>query len=224
LINFTFYYYLLTIVYVSFIISSLLLSLQERCIGYLSVPEFAPFAFTLARRMASLLASGKITTRSPIWRVAVDNVLIRLVDAETEAHEEVLRLLLAASKQLEVATLGQYLASTLANSRASRKEHKNRAEGTAGLPPIGYFGPESTWGAGTGAGGVGGNSLYSPSSGDLVGDWHYTAGSHDSRGPDGVRGTYALFLTKQPLLNKENAPALFEYLETTAPAAEAPAE
>jgi len=186
---------------------------QERCIGYLAIPEFAPFAFTLARRMASLLASGKITTSSSIWRVAVDNILIRLVDAETEAHEEVLRLLLAATKRLDAAKLGRYLASTLANSRPSRKEHKNRAAHAAGLPPIGYFGPDSTWGdAGGGA-----NNLYSPSSGDLIGDWQYPGGAHDARGPDGVRGTYALFVTKQPLLNKENAPELFEYLERTAP-------
>jgi hypothetical protein len=168
--------------------------------------------------MASLLTSGKITTTSPIWRVAVENVLIRLVDAETEAHEEVLRLLLVAVKQLDVTTLGRYLASTLANSRPSRKEHKNRAADAAGLPPIGYFGPESTWGAGVGGAGGGTTSLYSPGSGDLIGDWQYTTGgSHDPRGPDGVRGTYALFLTKQPLLNKENAPELFEYLESTAP-------
>lgn len=188
--------------------------MQERCIGYLAIPEFAPFAFTLARRMASLLTSGKITTTSSLWRIAVDNVLIRLVDAETEAHEEVLRLLLAASKQIDAANLGRYLASTLAKSRASRKEHKNRAADAAGLPPIGYFGPDSTWGD---AGGARASSLYSPSSGDLVGDWQHPGGAHDARGPDGVRGTYALFLTKQPLLNKKNAPELFEYLESTAP-------
>jgi hypothetical protein len=165
--------------------------------------------------MASLLASGKISTKSLIWRVAVDNVLIRLVDAETEAHEEVLRLLLAAAKQLDATKLGRYLASTLANSRRSRKEHKNRAADAAGLPPIGYYGPDSTWGAGVG---TAAGSLYSPSSGDLVSDWQYAVGgTHDARGPDGVRGTYALFLTKQPLLNEENASELFEYLESTAP-------
>ena len=180
----------------------------------MDVSEFAPFAFTLARRLASLVATGKITVKSSIWEIAVDNILIRLVDAETEAHEEVLRLLLAAAKQLDVITLGRYLAKTLALSRKSRNEHKNRAADAAGLPPIGYYGPDSTWGAAVGAGT--GTSLYSPSSGDLIGEWQQ-AHSLDHRGPDGVRGTYALFVTKQQLLNKENAAELFEYLESTAP-------
>ena len=104
---------------------------QERCLAYLStlaIPEFAPFAFTLARRMASLLAEGKVTPSSPLWRVAVDGVLLRLVDAETEAHEEILRLLLAAAPAIESSRLGSYLCTTLSNSRRSRKAHRKRIE------------------------------------------------------------------------------------------------
>lgn len=75
-------------------------ALQAACLDRLSdaaIPEFAPFAFTLARRMASLHAAGRVGPDHSLWQVAVDAVLLRLVDAETEVHEEVLRLLLAAA-------------------------------------------------------------------------------------------------------------------------------
>lgn len=192
-------------------------TLQERTLGFLStlaIPEFAPFAFTLARRMASLLAEGKVTPSSALWRVGIEGVLLRLVDSETEAHEEILRLLLAAAPSLDPGTLGRYLDTTLANSRRSRKAHKNRYEEDGGLPPLGY-GPESGWGGG------GDGGMYSLTTGDLYGDWFTHEGWREGaegakgRGADGVRGTYALFLGKQPELNDEMAPELFAYLDAT---------
>ena len=193
--------------------------LQERCLGYLSIlaiPEFAPFAFTLARRMASLLAEGKVTPSSALWRVAVERVLLRLVDSETEAHEEVLRLLLAAVPLLDPGTLGKYLDTMLGNSRRSRKVHKNRDSEEAGLPPM-WYNLDSGWGGG--GGGDGG--MYNLDNGDLNFDWFAqevfgegAEGAH-GRGADGVRGTYALFIGKQPELSAELAPELFSYLEAT---------
>jgi len=123
----------------------------------------------------------------------VDNVLIALVDAETEVHEEVLRLLLAAAPALEPKRLGEYLDKTLRNSRGSRKLHEKRAIEEAALP-AGFF--EELMSA----------SEYCTAEGVSV---------NGKRGADGVRGTYQLFLAKQPGLSILVAPALHAYLNAT---------
>lgn len=175
-------------------------SSQAACLDRLSdraVPEFAPFAFTLARRLATLHAAGRLDPTHPLWSVAVDGVLICLVDAETEVHEEVLRLLLAAAPVLEPTYLGTCLASTLAKSRKSRKLHKKRAIEEAALP-AGYFDDDGTAGGYSTAEGYGGSPTI-----------------QGGRGADGVRGTYHLFVQKQPALNRKIAPALFTYLDAS---------
>ncbi|KAL4437410.1 hypothetical protein ABPG75_004549 [Micractinium tetrahymenae] len=91
-----------------------------------SIPEFAPFGFTLALRMQHLLKSGRCEVKDGLWQLAVDQVLVKLVDSVTQAHEEVLRLLLAAAPKLDAMELSNYLTRTLNNSKKSRKRFKKR--------------------------------------------------------------------------------------------------
>ncbi|PNH12298.1 hypothetical protein TSOC_000779 [Tetrabaena socialis] len=64
--------------------------------GCLAV-EAADFAATLAGRLAELVKSRRLGPGSRLWLYAVDCLLVKSVDAHTQAHEEVLRLLLAAA-------------------------------------------------------------------------------------------------------------------------------
>lgn len=161
----------------------------------LAVPEFAPFAFTLARRMASLLAAGRARPAGALWAAAVDGLLVRLVDAESEVHEEVLRLLLAAAPALPPTRLAACLEATLAGSRRSRKAHKKRGAGEAAPPPGGGYASEGGWGGGYSTAGAGGGAAHAA---------------------DGIRGTYQQFLHKQPALTRDVAPALHAYLDSAA--------
>ncbi|GAB4814531.1 hypothetical protein N2152v2_001577 [Parachlorella kessleri] len=175
-----------------------------------AIPEFAPFGYTLARRMAALLAEGRVEVGGKLWLVAVDQILVKLVDAETQVHEEVLRLLLAAAQHIPLLDLVNYLHSTLANSRKSRKRWKKRRLG-GGDPDMPYGG----YGSG-GEGGGGGGGYHSGSGGG----GYFSAGGFPGQGgegtksADGVRATYLLFTKKVPGLNETVAPSLFSYLET----------
>lgn len=53
-----------------------------------------------------------------------------------QVHEEVLRLLLAAAPRIPVLQLSNYLSTTLAASRRSRKRYKKRRLGEAALGPL----------------------------------------------------------------------------------------
>ena len=86
--------------------------------------ELFDFAGTLAQRLAELVKARKLQPASSLWVVAVDNILIKAVDSQTQTHEEVLRLLLAAAPLLAPAQLGTYLALTLENSKKSRRRVK----------------------------------------------------------------------------------------------------
>ena len=52
-----------------------------------AVPEFATFGCTLARRMAALLASGGVEVGGALWTLAVDQILVKLVDSETQVRQ-----------------------------------------------------------------------------------------------------------------------------------------
>lgn len=155
-----------------------------------------------------MLTQGILHIKDPIWNLAVEGILVRLVDADTKVHEEVLRLLLlaagpAGSAQLEAKDVARLLTITLANSQQSREAYANRNAELAALPPF-------PWG-GEGLGGY---------DDEMVDEERYSyygqtglSIAAEERGADGVRGTYALFVKHVPGLNAELAPELFAYLQ-----------
>lgn len=44
--------------------------------------EFAPFAATLAQRLARLVSSARLAPGQPLWTLAVDSFLLRACDTE----------------------------------------------------------------------------------------------------------------------------------------------
>ena len=48
------------------------------------IVEWAAFAATLAQRLARMLAAGLISPAHKLWNLAVDRVLIKAVDADTQ--------------------------------------------------------------------------------------------------------------------------------------------
>lgn len=175
--------------------------------------EWAPFAATLAARLAHLLARRQLTVGGPLWQLALEQLLLRTVDSETQVHEEVLRLLLAAAPQMEISVLARYLQTTIQNSRRSRKRFKRKRVDPHFL---------TSGGAGSGYGSSGSLAGYmSPSvslrsfaggaGSDVEGDV-----KTEPTGSDGVRATYQLFQARLPSLTEAVAPAYFQYLSTTA--------
>ena len=51
-----------------------------------ALPEFAPFAATLAQRLTKLVAAGQLAPDQPLWRLAVDRFLVLAVDTEGQVH------------------------------------------------------------------------------------------------------------------------------------------
>ena len=47
-----------------------------------ALPEFAPFAATLAQRLTKLVAAGQLAPDQPLWQLAVDRFLVLAVDTE----------------------------------------------------------------------------------------------------------------------------------------------
>ena len=86
------------------------------------------FAVTLCRRIAKLLESKDIDTKSSIWKHGVDGILIRATAASLEVHGEVLRLLMGASDALTSEELGHAVEATLINTKKSRKQRRKRAK------------------------------------------------------------------------------------------------
>ncbi|PSC68506.1 Negative elongation factor B [Micractinium conductrix] len=176
-----------------------------------SIPEFAPFGYTLAVRLAILLKSRAMEVKDSLWQLAVDRVLVKLVDSETQTHEEILRLLLAAAPRLDAMELSNYLTRTLNQSKKSRKRFKKRKL---------FEAFEGTEGGGGGYSSAGG---YASAGGDWGGGYSSAGGYGSARGAaaadtsaDGVRATYALFAKSKLELTPALAPKLFEYLGETA--------
>lgn len=132
-----------------------------------------------------------------LWALAVDAILIKIVDSEIAVHEEVLRLLLAAAPRIELLPLANYLHHTLSNSRKSRKRYKKRKFGAWEVGGDGWDdGAESARAVPGGAEG-----------GEGAAD--------DGRGADGIKATYLLLARRVPGLNATTAPTLFAYLESS---------
>lgn len=47
-----------------------------------------------------MVAANKVQHGTPLWDVGVESILLRATQISTSAHEEVLRLLMAAGKNL----------------------------------------------------------------------------------------------------------------------------
>ncbi|PRW60598.1 Negative elongation factor B [Chlorella sorokiniana] len=167
-----------------------------------SIPEFAPFGFTLALRVAQLLKSGACEVKDTLWQLAVDQVLVKLVDSETQAHEEVLRLLLAAAPRLDAMELSNYLTRTLNNSKKSRKRFKKRKLFES-------FEPEALPGYSSAGGYASAEPDYASAGyGGPRGGWGAARGAAQDTSADGVRATYALFAKAKTDLNPSIAPKL----------------
>jgi len=176
--------------------------MQASClekIASAAIPEFAPFAFTLARRISTMVQQEKIKIGSNLWHVAVEKILLHLVDSETEAHKEIVFMFMAAAPKLGSSRLGKYLDTCIELSSRSRQLHADRALEESALPPREYLGLESSFK----------NTAHRHEDDD---DEGYTAG--DSQSGDGVRGTYRRIFLKYPDLGKPGvAPMLKAYLK-----------
>ena len=111
-----------------------LLDLVASCLGKIAspaIPEFAPFAYSLARRVGMMLKKGTMRVDSELWKLAVEKILLNLVDSETESHEEIIRMLQDAQaleeNGLDVSRLGRYLDICLEKSAKSRQLYSDRA-------------------------------------------------------------------------------------------------
>jgi len=167
--------------------------LQASCIDKVAIPaipEFAPFAYTLARRISNMISNNIIEVQDGIWNLAVEKILLNLVDSETEAHEEILRLLMVAAPKLDGQVLGSYLDTCLQQSSNSRQKHSERALEEESLPPRHLMGEPSSH--------------------------HFNHDQDDDYrlgNGDGVHGTYMHIVSKYPELNNASiAPVLHAYL------------
>ncbi|GFH23068.1 uncharacterized protein HaLaN_20621, partial [Haematococcus lacustris] len=136
-----------------------------------------------------------------LWLQAVDGILVKAVDAQTQVHEEVLRLLLAASPMLEASALASYLTQTLENSKRSRKRlsKKQKEQGLGGpLQALGDFYLAA---------------LGSDIGSDIGSDGWPGITKLKLSASDGVRSVYSRFAELAKLKSKEVAPALHAYLE-----------
>ena len=51
-----------------------------------ALPEWAPFAATLAQRLARLAAARQLAPDQPLWALAVDSFLLRALDTESQVR------------------------------------------------------------------------------------------------------------------------------------------
>jgi len=111
-----------------------LLDLVAACLAKIAtpaIPEFAPFAYSLARRVGMMLKKGTMRVDSELWKLAVEKILLNLADSETESHEEIVKMLQDAQaleeNGLDVSRLGAYLDLCLEKSAKSRQLYSERA-------------------------------------------------------------------------------------------------
>ena len=97
-----------------------------------ALSEESAVAVTLARRLAAMNSGKDVNPAAapgtPLWRHAVDGVLLRACTSGIEVHEEVLRLVLAAAGAMRSDALAALVEATLHVTRKSRKHHKRRAK------------------------------------------------------------------------------------------------
>lgn len=173
-----------------------LLGLVASCITKIAppaLPEFAPFAFSLARRVSLMVQNG-LNVQGSLWSLVVEKILLNLVDSETEAHEEILRLLLEAAPNLDIETLGGYLDTCLEKSSKSRQLFSDRALEEDALPPRALVGM------------TGNHAAHGEDSPGL-------SNNHGDATGDGIKSTYVHIAASYPgLLHQSVAPILCAYL------------
>ena len=85
---------------------------------------------TLARRLASTLAGSDArrgaAPGTPLWRAAVDGLLLPACVAGAEPHEETLRLILAAAGGMTDESLATLVEATLHVTPKIAKTHRRR--------------------------------------------------------------------------------------------------
>lgn len=152
-----------------------------------------------------MIQNEKIKIDSNLWHVAVEKILLPLVDSETEAHKEIIFMLMAAAPKLEISRLGKYLDSCIELSSRSRQLHADRALEESALPPREYLGLDSSSFKNPA-------HRYDDNEQNEYDDEGYMVG--DSQSGDGVRGTYTRIFSKHPDLGKPGiAPMLKAYLK-----------
>lgn len=177
-----------------------LLDLIASCIAKIAppaLPEFAPFAFSLARRVTLMIQNDTVDVSGGLWILLVEKILLNLVDSETEAHEEILKLLLEAAPKLDTKTLGRYLDTCLEKSSKSRQLFSDRALEEEALPSrvLWDISPQLPHSARDG------QSL------------HGFANPHGDGTGDGIKATYMQIVSSYPaLLHQTVAPILTAYL------------
>uniref|UniRef100_A0A7S0RMM1 Uncharacterized protein n=1 Tax=Chlamydomonas leiostraca TaxID=1034604 RepID=A0A7S0RMM1_9CHLO len=169
--------------------------LLATALGSKAVLEGFDFAGALAQRLADLVKARQLPVGCALWRLAVDQILVRAVDSHTQVHEEVLRLLLAASHTLKGKDMGDYLAQTLENSKKSRKRVSKKQQ-HSGLDALAGF-PMS---------------IASDIGSDIGSDGWPGVLKLKLSASDGVRSVYNVFATRVRDINESTAPALFAYL------------
>eukprot|EP00879_Flechtneria_rotunda_P012550 GHRR01013104.1.p1 GENE.GHRR01013104.1~~GHRR01013104.1.p1 ORF type:complete len:292 (+),score=117.12 GHRR01013104.1:115-876(+) len=98
-----------------------------------AIPEYAPFAYSLASVLQDLVKAHQLSPRRGFWEVAVGQVLLALVDADSQVHIEVLRLLLSVCKEVPPDTLAGYLGHMLTATAASRARASSQKKKFASL-------------------------------------------------------------------------------------------
>ena len=144
---------------------------------------------------------------TPLWRAAVDGLLLPACVAGAEPHEETLRLILAAAGEMTDESLATLVEATLHVTRKSRRTHRRR-----GKPVVfEHEPPPATRGVVAGRRGGSGLANALVGSGDLAGyasgggasgygsggAGTETDGSRGAGGVDGVRATYQLLAQRR---------------------------
>ena len=195
--------------------------------GFPAAAEEAAFAVTLARRLASMLAGSDARKAAapgtPLWRAAVDGLLLPACVAGAEPHEETLRLILAAAGEMTDESLATLVEATLHVTRKSRRTHRRR-----GKPVVFEHEPPPRRRGASSRDDAAGQASRTRSSGRGIsrgtrrgaGRAGTEAGRGDGDGRvarrggvDGVRATYQLLAQKEGArLTEAAAPKLHEYL------------
>ncbi|CAG9462743.1 unnamed protein product [Pedinophyceae sp. YPF-701] len=94
-----------------------------------SLVEWAPFAATLARRVASAVQGGGVVPGDAFWELAFDGILMKLIGVDPQVHDEVLRVLLVAGRHMTSGQLSSYVEASLARTKQSRLARARRGVG-----------------------------------------------------------------------------------------------
>ena len=201
-----------------------------------SVPEWTPFAVGLAQTLARAggvavggeaadAAAATTAARvaafapgTPLWTAAVDTILLRCADADPQAHEELLRLLLAGARSLDRAHVAAVATAALVATRRSRRAAARRRPPPPGRLPAAPSSASLGTGYSSGGGlGGGGGTTSAASAGGGFSSAGRPGARRGGRG-DSVRFLYSE-LARVSGLEPDDAPELHQYLGAGPPTA-----